>query len=392
MNHSRLAARDLIGLALLGLRARPLRVALSGLGIAIGVASVVAVLGVSASSQARLLAEIDALGTNLLTVQAGRTIDGEAAALPPAAPARIGRLHGVERVAAVGKVRGAVYRTDRVAAAATGGIEVLAATLDLPQTLRVPVVSGTWLTPALERYPATVLGAAAARRLGVRGGGQVYLAGHWFTVLGVLGPATLDASIDTAALVGFPVARERLGFDGALTKVYQRCADGAVNAVQNNLARAANPEHPEEVTVSRPSDALLARAAATRVYADLFVGLGAVALLVGGLGVANVMAIAVLERRGEIGLRRALGATRAHIRRQFLLESVLLAALGGAVGLLGGAGIVAGYALNRGWPPVLPLSAFGVAALGSLLAGGLAGSYPAARAARMAPTEALRAP
>lgn len=401
MSGSRLSGRDVVGLAVLGLRGRPLRAALSALGIAIGVACVVAVLGVAASSQARLLDEIEALGTNLLTVQAGRTVSGDPAGLPVEAPARIARLDGVQHVAAVGRVTGAVYRTDRVSAAATGGIEVLAADLALPATLQVGIASGQWLSPATERFPVTVLGAAAARRLGIASDDslgapgarpQVYLSGRWFTVIGVLGRSPLDAALDTAALVGFPVAREQLGFDGAPTRVYERSTEESVSAVQRLLARAASPEHPEEVTVSRPSDALVARAAAARVYADLLVGLGAVALLVGGLGVANVMVVAVLERRSEIGLRRALGATRAHIRRQFITESVLLALLGGATGLLAGTLTTVGYAGGRGWPPVVPVSALVVAGLGSVLVGILAGIYPAVHASRLSPAEALRSP
>ncbi len=389
---SRLSTVDLLGTGALGLRSRPLRAALSALGIALGIACVVAVLGISASSQAKLLAEIEALGTNLLTVQAGRTATGDAAKLPVEAPARIGRLDGVQRVAAVGKLPAKVYRNDRIPAAATSGIEVLATTLDLAATLQVGVRSGGWLNEATARFPATVLGAAAARRLGVAAAGaHVYLGGQWFTVVGILAASPLDTTIDSAALVGVAVARDRLGFDGAPTKIYQRSTEDTVLVVRAKLARATNPERPDEVTVSRPSDALVARALAARTGSDLFVGLGAVALLVGAVGIANVMVIAVLERRAEIGLRRALGATRAHVRRQFLVESVLLAALGGVTGLVAGTAITFGYALTRGWIPVLPAAAIGIAFAGSVLAGILAGGYPANRAARLSPTEALRA-
>ncbi|AVT39718.1 ABC transporter permease [Plantactinospora sp. BB1] len=391
---SRLRAADVLPLGLLGIRGRPARAALSGLGIAIGIACVVAVLGISASSQAGLLAQIDALGTDLLTVQPGKSLTGEEAKLPAEAPAMIGRLPGVRATAHVGRVDGGVYRHDRMPAGNSGGISILAASLGLPATLGVPVVSGSWLNPATERYPAAVLGSAAARRLGVtevRGSPQLFLAGQWFTVVGVLGPAVLDPAVDSAVLVGVPVAVQRLGFDGLPTRIYQRSAEEAVTRVRDRLPMVANPANPSEVEVSRPSDALVARAAAEAAYTGLFLGLGAVALLVGCVGIANVMVIGVLERRGEIGLRRALGATRAHVRRQFLTESVLLSVSGGAVGAVIGAGITIGYAAARDWAVVVPVDALAGGLVGSLLAGALAGLYPAARAARMSPTEALRA-
>jgi putative ABC transport system permease protein len=391
---ARLRLVDVLPLGLLGIRGRPLRAALSGLGIAIGIACVVAVLGVSASSQAGLLAQIDALGTNLLTVQPGKSITGDDAKLPVEAPAMISRLPAVRQTAYVGRVDGAVYRNDRVFAGGTGGIAVLATSLTLPETLDVALVSGAWLNPATEHYPTVVLGAAAARRLGiseVRDSPQIYLAGQWFTVVGVLGAAPLDSGIDSAALVGFPVAVERLGFDGYPTKIYERSTEESVQAVRDQLPKVANPQSPDEVAISRPSDALVARAAAQNAYTGLFLGLGAIALLVGGIGIANVMVIGVLERRGEIGLRRALGATRGHVRRQFFTESILLSVAGGVAGAVIGTMITLGYAASRDWAAVVPATALGGGLTASLLAGTIAGLYPAARAARMSPTEALRA-
>jgi putative ABC transport system permease protein len=378
---------------LAGIRGRPLRTALSGLGIAIGIACVVAVLGVSASSQAGLLAQLDRLGTNLLTVRPGDSAFGEAATLPPTAPAMIGRLPGVRQVAHVGRVDGAVFRNDRVSPLSTGGITILAASRSLPATLAVPVAAGRWFTPATERLPATVLGATAARRLGVTtvaGDPRVYLGGQWFTVIGILGRADLDRTIDAAALVGYPTAQALLSFDGAPTTVYERSVDEAVVGLVPRLAKIANPADPSAVDVSRPSDALAARGAVETAYQDLFLALGGVALLVGAIGIANVMVIGVLERRGEIGLRRALGATRPHIRRQFVTESVLLSTTGGLAGVLLGAAVTAAYALSRQWTVVVPLDAL-LGGLGaSLLVGTVAGIYPAARASRLSPTEALR--
>jgi putative ABC transport system permease protein len=390
---SRLRSADVIPLALLGIRGRPLRTALSCLGIAIGIACVVAVLGVSASSQAQLLARLDRLGTNLLTVEPGNSAFGDQATLPPTAPAMIGRLPGVRQVAHVGRVDGAVFRNDRMSPLSTGGITILATSRSLPATLAVSVTAGHWFTPAAERLPATVLGASAARRLGitsVAGDTRVYLGSQWFTVIGVLGRAELDSTIDAAALVGYPAAQSLLAFDGAPTTVYERSDNDAVAGLVPRLAKIANPSDPSAVEVSRPSDALAARGAVETAYQDLLLALGGVALLVGAIGIANVMVIGVLERRGEIGLRRALGATRPHIRRQFVTESMLLSSAGGVAGLLLGTAITTSYALARQWPVVVPPNALLGGLAASLLVGTLAGIYPAARAARLSPTEALR--
>jgi ABC-type antimicrobial peptide transport system permease subunit len=155
------------------------------------------------------------------------------------------------------------------------------------------------------------------------------------------------------------------------------------------LPRTINPENPNEVDVSRPSDALEARAAAAGAFTNLLLGLGAVALLVGGVGVANTMVISVLERRREIGLRRSLGATRGQVRTQFLAESLLLSALGGVAGVLLGAVTTVAFAEYRNWPPVIPSWALAGAVVATLAIGTVAGIYPAMRAARLSPTVAL---
>jgi putative ABC transport system permease protein len=236
-----------------------------------------------------------------------------------------------------------------------------------------------------------VLGSKAAERLGIdRPGVAVWLGERWFTVVGILDPVELAPDLDSAALIGLPIAKELFEADGSASTIYVRADPDDIDDVRGVLGATANPEHPEEVDVSRPSDALEARAAAKTAFTSLFLGLGAVALLVGGVGIANVMVISVLERRSEIGLRRALGATRGHIRLQFLTESLILAGLGGAVGVVLGTIITVGYASNRGWDAVVPwyVPAGGVAA--ALAIGAVAGLYPAMRAARLAPTEALR--
>ncbi len=390
---ARLRPGDVARVGAAGLRTRPLRVVLSALGIAIGIAAMVAVVGIATSSHADLDRQLARLGTNLLRVGPGQTLFGKDSHLPEESVAMVGRIAPVTAVTATGTVPDVhVYRTDRIQSGETGGIGVLAARTDLLGTVGASVVSGAWLNAATARYPAVVLGAKAARRLGLATADRsvlVWLGGQWFSVVGVLAPVPLAPELDTAALVGWPVATALLGFNGYPTTIYTRARDDAVTDVQAVLAATANPEHPEEVKVSRPSDALAARQAASTTLRALLLGLGAVALLVGGVGVANTMVISVLERRTEIGLRRSLGATRGQIRLQFLVESLLLAALGGVGGVLLGIAVTTGYAAYQHWPAVVPAwaSAGGVAA--TVVIGVAAGLYPAWRAARLSPTEAL---
>jgi putative ABC transport system permease protein len=382
---------DVLRVAGVGLRARPLRAVLSALGIAIGIAAMTAVVGISSSSRADLDRALAALGTNLLTVAPGNTMFGDDATLPDDSVRMVSRIGPVKKVSAIGTVPDTtVYRTDRIPAAETGGLSVQAAQLSLPQTVSVALASGTWLNAATARYPAVVLGAAAAQRLG--NVPAVWIGGRWFTVIGVLKPAPLAPEIDSSVLVGWPAATTYLGFDGHPTTVYTRSDDAQVEAVRAVLAATANPESPNEVKVSRPSDALAAQRATDRTFTGLLLGLGAVALLVGGIGVANTMVISVLERRAEIGLRRSLGATRGEIRAQFVTESLLLSLIGGLGGVLGGLVVTGGYAVTRSWPTVVPVWALAGGLAATVVIGGVAGLYPAIRAARLAPTEALASP
>jgi putative ABC transport system permease protein len=390
----RLRTRDLVAVGSVGLRTRRTRAALTAIGIAIGIAAMVAVLGISASSRADLLAELDRLGTNLLEVEPGQSFLGSDAKLPEDAPAMIRRIAPVQSASAVATVSASVRRTDFISPLETGGIAVYAAEPTLVQTLQGALRSGTFLNPATAQYPTVVLGAEAARVLGITtvdGAPRVLLGGQWFTVIGILDPFPLAPSLDRAALIGFPVAERMFGIDGSASTVYVRTTPDQVDAVRNVLPTTANPEAATEVEVSRPSDALAARAATDDALTALLLALGGVALVVGGVGIANVMVISVLERRREIGVRRALGATKRHIRVQFVTEAVLLAALGGVGGVVLGAVITGGYAAVRGWTVAVPLAGLAAGIGAALVIGALAGLYPAARAARLTPAEAVRA-
>jgi len=398
---ARLGPGDLAGLASIGLRTRKLRAGLSALGIAIGVAAIVAVLSLAASSSEALLAKIQQLGTNLLTVTNGQTIAGATAELPAAAPGMIARLPGVTAVQDIGSVGGAnVYKSPLIPSINTSALSVDAATLGLPATAGTSLAQGRFLNAATEREPVAVLGAAAAQRLGIdriRPGMRIWLTsqsfgGQWFYLTGILKPDTYAPEIDQSALVGFPTAVNYLGFDGHPSEIYVRTVedDQAVTTrVDSLLTVQANPENPSQVNVSRPSDALSAQADAKGALDTLFLGLGAVALLVGAIGVANIMIISVLERRQEIGLRRALGATRGQIRIQFLAEAIMLSLAGGAAGVLIGAAATTWYARAHHETTVIPLEAWAGGLAAAIVIGAIAGLLPAIRAARMSPTQAL---
>jgi len=390
----RLRPADVLGVGAVGLRTRHVRAALTALGIAIGIAAMVAVLGISASSKANLLAKLDRLGTNLLQVTPGQSFLGRDAKLPTDAPAMIRRVGPVKSAAATASVSTNVRRSDWISPLETGGISVQAAEPTLLATLQGHMRSGTFLNAATAQYPAVVLGAEAARSLGIRsvqGDPRILVGGQWFTVIGILDRVPLAPEIDRAALIGFPIAKSMFANDGTASSVYVRTDPDQVDAVRNVLPATANPAAPNEVRVDRPSDALAARAATDDALTALLVALGGVALLVGGIGIANVMVISVLERRREIGVRRALGASRRHIRMQFVVEAVLLAALGGVTGVLLGALITGGYATASGWTLAIPVIALAAGIGVALLVGGIAGLYPAARAARLEPADAVRA-
>ena len=393
-SRSRLRPADVWTLGVLGLRGRPLRAALSATGVALGVATLVAVLGISSTSRSQLISQIDSLGTNLLTVTPNPVLGGASVSLPVTAPAMISRVGPVQADAATSQLSASVYRSDRIPTVDSQAISVDAADVGLLSTVQAHLWAGTFLNAATARLPAVVLGHDAATALGIDradGSVTVWLGSRWFDVVGILDPVALAPELDRAALVGFPAARALLHAPTPPSEIYVRTDPASVDAVESVLAATADPEAPQDAGVANPADALKARADASAAFESLFLTLGAIALLVGGIGIANVMVIAVLERRGEIGLRRAMGARRVHVGAEFVTEAALLAAAGGTAGAVLGALVTTSYAQLRHWSTSLSPGVLLVAVAVALLVGGLGGLYPAWRASRLSPAEALRA-
>ncbi|WP_405996916.1 ABC transporter permease [Streptomyces sp. NBC_00829] len=389
---ARLSAADILRTGAVGLHARRARVVLSALGISIGIATMVAVIGLSTSSRADLMARLDRLGTNLLSAEAGKDIQRNDVKLPKNAVAMVERIGPVQHATATADVETRIRRSDLVPEERLAGVTTQAARPDLLTALNATTHKGVWLDGANQHLPVTVLGAIAAERLGITEPGEkIMMNDRYVVVVGILEPIELVPNLDRVAMIGFPAAEKYFGFDGHPTTIFERSTDASVEDVRDVLARTVNPGGEGSVKVSRPSDALAAKAATDKGLTALMLGLGAVALLVGGVGVANTMVISVLERRQEIGLRRALGATRNAVRLQFLTESLLLSAVGGTGGAALGAAATYAYAKSQGWTAVVPPWSLAGGLGATLLIGALAGLYPAIRAARLDPTAALNA-
>jgi putative ABC transport system permease protein len=393
LQRSRLRFSDVLATGSVGLRTRCLRTALTATGIAIGIAALVAVLGISASSKADLIAQIDALGTNRLQVEPGTSFTGGTPTLTADALGMIRRIGPVEHASGIVNVGATVRRSDFVPSTQTGGVSVQATDAELATTIGAPLIEGRFLSAVDVTTPTIVLGSKAAATIGVshlENGPMLYVGGHWFAVVGILGPAPLFPNLDSASFIGTEIAERYFGTDPTPSTVFVVAATDQNESVRAVLPATANPETPGEVQVSRPSDAIKAKSAVDDTLTALLLGLGGVALLVGGIGIANVMVIAVLERRTEIGVRRALGATKRHIRLQFLVEAVLMAALGGVIGLALGVLITAIYARVDGIVFAMPATSVAAGIGSALVVGALAGLSPAGRAARLNPADAIR--
>jgi len=389
-----LSLSDLARTAWLGVSSRLQRTVLAALGIALGIASLVALTGASASNQQHLLHELDEMGANLAIVSPAEGPDQEPVPLPDTAPEAIARQDGVARVGVFESTPEglAVYRTDYMPGTDTGGVTVAVARPDVYTAIGARLASGRWFDQATRGLPVTVLGATAAERLGIhQPGDRVLIGGEWYGVIGILESAGLATDIDTAAIIGDQWVRDHYSDPtvGDIAAIYVRAEPGQIDAVRDILAAAAAPGSPY-VSVTKLSDLAQARASTDDSLSTLGIALGAIALLVGGVGIANTMIVAVMERRGEIGLRRALGARPSQIAAQFVTEAAALSLLGGIAGILIGAIAAAGIAVTVGQTVVIPPAVLAAGPALSLVVGALAGLQPAIRAAKLSPTTALR--
>jgi putative ABC transport system permease protein len=387
----RLTLLDMVRLASRGLRGHPLRFVLSVAGIAIGISAMVAILGVAQSSKAELNAVLSEFGTDLIEVRAGEDREGTYTRLPATAQTMLDNIGPVTAASSLAELDGmGAYRTPYVPAGRTSSVYVAAVDSSLAETLRAEVRAGRWFSVVDEEYPTVVLGAAAAERLGVtKVGTRLWVRDQWAVVVGILEPLPVALVVDAAVMLPDRAATTYFGHDGTSTSVYLRAGERSVESVVDVIGRTAHPQKPEAVKIARPSDALAAKLIADQTLNRLLIGVAAIGLLVGGIGVMNTMVIAVLERRSEIGLRRALGATRRNIAFQFLTESLLMSLTGGILGVLLGALATGVYASTQGWPvslsPWVALAAIGITGV----VGTAAGAYPAVRASRESPTSAL---
>mgnify|MGYP000862845989 CR=1 FL=1 len=389
---SALRLSDVARLGLTGLRARPMRAILSALGIAIGIAAMVGVVGVSASSQARLQEQLRALGTNMLTARSGADLSGTDLILPEDSVGRTLMIPGVTDAASTSTLSGvSVYRSRLSDPNATGGIITMAADTNLLKVVSGTMRKGAWLNDATAKYPGVVLGSKAAQLLGVvEPGTQVWLGGMSFTVLGIMDPAPLAEELDNAALIGVSAAGTYFDAGKTPTTIYERSTEDQVETVRELLGPTLAPQGATGLKVSRPSDALAAQNAADQTLTTLLAGVGSIALLVGGIGVMNIMMVSVTERTREIGVRMALGAKQRTIMMQFVTEAAVICVIGGIFGVLLGIAVGSTAASMTGFPAYPSFTAIFIAVTFSMAIGVFFGWYPAKKAANLDPIEALR--
>jgi putative ABC transport system permease protein len=389
----RLKIKDLFFVALYGVRARRGRAALTSIGIGLGIAAIVAVTGISASGRADLLATLESLGTNLIKASPQAGFFGTQEKLPDGVVGMVERIGPVEEVTSTTQTDLIVRRSDFISEFEGGGISTIVTSPELLQVVGGNLIEGRFIQDGLSNIPVTVLGSVTASRLGINTletPTKILIGNEWFGVVGILDELKIHPDLDRSVFIGYGVAKTLFDIDKEPTTIYVRANPTYIEDVVEVIAPSMNPENPDQVQVSRPSDALEAQEAADAAFTNLLLGLGSVALLVGGVAIANVMVMSVLERRMEIGVRRSIGATRREIRYQFLLESIVLSGIGGLVGVVLGTGVTLGYTNYTDIVFSIPVSQVLGAILLALLIGAISGVYPAIKASKIQPAEAVR--
>lgn len=388
---------DVVSQAVRGLTSRKLRTALTALGISIGIASLISIQGITEANQADARAEIDALGSDFLFITPGTGVTEEAELLSYAPAMLDTHLSPVEYVAALYPVDARARRNALIPEVQTGGVTVSAVTaadLDLLEPVNGSVAFGRFHDPTSVEVPAVVLGSLAAERLGIRhltGHPTINISGADFSVIGVLNEfETLNTDLNRTAIIGLTVATKLFETPDTPGAIYAQVRPELLDDVRELIPAQANPAAPGEVAVSRPTEALEIREVIDETFARILQALAIIVLAVGGIGIANIMVISVIERRGEIGLRRSLGATRKHIASQFIIESTVLSLLGGLLGVAIGVSIVVGYARYKDFEIIIPWFWLSIGVGAAFALGALAGLYPAWRASRLDPAEAVR--
>ena len=389
----RLKIKDLFFVALYGVRARRGRAALTSIGIGIGIAAIVAVTGISASCRADLLATLESLCTNLIKASPQAGFFGTQEKLPDGVVGMVERIGPVEEVTSTTQTDLIVRRSDFISEFEGGGISTIVTSPELLQVVGGNLIEGRFIQDGLSNIPVTVLGSVTASRLGINTldtPTKILIGNEWFGVVGIIDELKIHPDLDRSVFIGYGVAKTLFDIDKEPTTIYVRANPTYIEDVVEVIAPSMNPENPDQVQVSRPSDALEAQEAADAAFTNLLLGLGSVALLVGGVAIANVMVMSVLERRMEIGVRRSIGATRKEIRYQFLLESIVLSGIGGLVGVVLGTGVTLGYTNYTDIVFSIPVSQVLGAILLALLIGAISGVYPAIKASKIQPAEAVR--
>ena len=393
MNKNKLRTRDLFFVAVYGVKARKGRAALTSIGIGIGIAAIVAVSGIAASGSADLLSTLESLGTNLVKASPQAGFFGTQEELPEGVIGMVERIGPVEEVTSTTQTDLLVRRSNFISEFEGGGISTIVTSSELLNVIGGKLSEGRFITDGLSDLPVTVLGSVTAKRLGITNLSKptkILIDDEWFGVIGIVEELKIHPDLDRSVFIGYGAAKILFDINEEPTTIYLRANPTFIEDVVEVIAPSMNPENPDQVEVSRPSDALEAQQAVEASFTNLLLGLGSVALLVGGVAIANVMVMSVLERRMEIGVRRSIGATRREIRYQFLLESIVLSGIGGLVGVMLGSLITLAYTNYTNIVFSIPVWQILGAVVLALLIGAISGVYPAIKASKIQPAEAVR--